>query len=164
MLKKTILILFLSIFLLSSGCTDSTEDLAGSVEEVATAAAEVSGAIEEIENGLNELETLNDPADTSLPDLGDMDENAGDNVADDTTAETPAIDNPLSASEDLRIGAFNIQVFGVTKESKPDVMLVIADIVRTYRLARLFRQRADEARRVTIFFEIYARPVSIRTG
>ncbi|AKB85380.1 endonuclease/exonuclease/phosphatase family protein [Methanococcoides methylutens] len=103
MLKKTILILFLSIFLLSSGCTDSTEDLAGSVEEVATAAAEISGAIEEIESELNE------PVQNS---------ESGELV--------------VSDGEDLRIGAFNIQVFGVTKASKPDVMLVLADIVRTY--------------------------------
>ena len=103
MLKKTILILFLSIFLLSSGCTDPTEDLAGSVEEVATAAAEVSGAIEEIESELNE------PVQTS-----------------------EHVETVVSDGEDLRIGAFNIQVFGVTKASKPDVMLVLADIVRTY--------------------------------
>jgi len=32
----------------------------------------------------------------------------------------------------LRIGAFNIQVFGVTKASKPEVMDVLADIIRTY--------------------------------
>jgi len=32
----------------------------------------------------------------------------------------------------LRIGAFNIQVFGVTKASKPEVMSILADIIRTY--------------------------------
>ncbi|MEL4304338.1 exonuclease/endonuclease/phosphatase family protein [Methanococcoides sp. LMO-2] len=132
MLKKTILILFLSIFLLSSGCSDSTEDLAGSVEEVATAAAEVSGAIEEIENELNELEEIGESVDTVLSDVDDIEENADGNTAGDTNEETPVISNPSSDGEDLRIGAFNIQVFGVTKASKPDVMLVLADIVRTY--------------------------------
>lgn len=36
------------------------------------------------------------------------------------------------SNETLRIGAFNIQVFGVTKASKPEVMDVLADIIRTY--------------------------------
>jgi len=38
---------------------------------------------------------------------------------------------PLS-HETLRIGAFNIQVFGVSKADKPEVMAVLADITRTY--------------------------------
>jgi len=37
-----------------------------------------------------------------------------------------------SINETLRIGAFNIQVFGVTKASKPEVMDVLASIIRTY--------------------------------
>ncbi|UGV41691.1 endonuclease/exonuclease/phosphatase family protein [Methanococcoides orientis] len=125
MLQKTILILFLAIFLVSSGCTDSTEDLAGSVDEIATAAAEVSGAIEEIESELNDLDKVNEPVVSIPSDIDDMD-NVG-----DTTA-TPEFEGSASDAKDLRIGAFNIQVFGVTKASKPDVMLVLADIVRTY--------------------------------
>ncbi|WP_135611418.1 endonuclease/exonuclease/phosphatase family protein [Methanococcoides sp. AM1] len=125
MLQKTILILFLAIFLVSSGCTDSTEDLAGSVDEIATAAAEVSGAIEEIEAELNDLDEVNEPVVSVPSDIDDTDH------VDNTTA-TPALEGSASDSEDLRIGAFNIQVFGVTKASKPDVMMVLADIVRTY--------------------------------
>jgi endonuclease/exonuclease/phosphatase family metal-dependent hydrolase len=34
--------------------------------------------------------------------------------------------------ETLRIGAFNIQVFGVSKADKPEVMAVLADIIRSY--------------------------------
>jgi len=37
-----------------------------------------------------------------------------------------------SSDETLRIGAFNIQVFGISKASKPEVMDVLADIIRTY--------------------------------
>jgi endonuclease/exonuclease/phosphatase family metal-dependent hydrolase len=37
-----------------------------------------------------------------------------------------------SSKETLRIGAFNVQVFGTTKASKPEVMAVLADIIRTY--------------------------------
>lgn len=120
MLQKTILILLLSIFLISSGCTSSTEDLAGSVDEISTAAAEVSGAIEEIESELNEQ--LNEPNEPVGNTPSDVDDGKG----------TPTIDDSTSDMEDLRIGAFNIQVFGVTKASKPDVMMVLADIVRTY--------------------------------
>jgi len=32
----------------------------------------------------------------------------------------------------LRLGAFNIQVFGTTKASKPDVMDVLGKIIRNY--------------------------------
>ena len=46
------------------------------------------------------------------------------------TATLP--DNIDSSNETLRIGAFNIQVFGVTKASKPEVMDVLADIIHTY--------------------------------
>ncbi|WP_445475307.1 exonuclease/endonuclease/phosphatase family protein [Methanococcoides methylutens] len=116
MLQKTILILFLTIFLISSGCTDPTESLAGSVDEITTAAAEISGVIEEIESELNE------PVANVVPDVDDMDD----------TTTTPVIEGSAYEDEDLRIGAFNIQVFGVTKASKPDVMMVLADVVRTY--------------------------------
>ncbi|MCG7849625.1 MAG: hypothetical protein MIO93_10665 [ANME-2 cluster archaeon] len=37
-----------------------------------------------------------------------------------------------SNNETLRIGAFNIQIFGVSKASKPEVMDVLAYIIRTY--------------------------------
>ena len=40
--------------------------------------------------------------------------------------------NPSYDSETLRIGAFNIQVFGKSKVSKPNVMDVLAKIIRTY--------------------------------
>jgi endonuclease/exonuclease/phosphatase family metal-dependent hydrolase len=42
-------------------------------------------------------------------------------------------ETPIDLSTDsLRIGAFNVQVFGVTKASKPEVMDVLAKIIRTY--------------------------------
>jgi len=37
-----------------------------------------------------------------------------------------------SNNETLRIGAFNVQIFGVSKASKPEVMDVLADIIRIY--------------------------------
>ena len=40
--------------------------------------------------------------------------------------------NPSYDSETLRIGAFNIQVFGKSKAGKPEVMEVLAKIIRTY--------------------------------
>lgn len=39
---------------------------------------------------------------------------------------------PSSEDQTLRIGAFNVQVFGVSKADKPEVMAVLADIIRTY--------------------------------
>jgi len=56
--------------------------------------------------------------------------------------ETPIIEAPINnetteaevetTHDTIRIGAFNVQVFGVTKASKPEVMNVLADIIRTY--------------------------------
>jgi len=40
--------------------------------------------------------------------------------------------NQLNEEETLRVGAFNIQVFGKTKASKPEVMDVLGKIIRTY--------------------------------
>ena len=56
------------------------------------------------------------------------------------TTEDPQQDQPTeqqlntspSSNETMRIGAFNVQVFGVTKAGKPEVMGVLADIIRTY--------------------------------
>ncbi|WP_440952067.1 exonuclease/endonuclease/phosphatase family protein [Methanococcoides sp. FTZ1] len=42
--------------------------------------------------------------------------------------QTPQVE----PSESLVVGAFNVQVFGVSKADKPEVMAVLADIVRTY--------------------------------
>lgn len=36
------------------------------------------------------------------------------------------------SDETLRIGSFNIQIFGITKASKPEVMDTLARIIRTY--------------------------------
>jgi hypothetical protein len=53
-----------------------------------------------------------------------------------TPATTPPDNLDLggnqSNNETLRIGAFNIHVFGISKASKPEVMDVLADIIRTY--------------------------------
>ena len=38
----------------------------------------------------------------------------------------------FNEEETLRVGAFNIQVFGTTKASKPEVMDVLGRIIRTY--------------------------------
>ena len=51
----------------------------------------------------------------------------------DSTQEVTQ-NNTLSSDDTIRIGAFNIQVFGVTKADKTEVMDVLADIIRTYDL------------------------------
>jgi len=45
---------------------------------------------------------------------------------------TPTTPPDNFSNETLRIGAFNIQIFGISKASKPEVMEVLADIIRTY--------------------------------
>ncbi|NOQ29377.1 MAG: endonuclease [Methanosarcinales archaeon] len=45
--------------------------------------------------------------------------------------------NRLNDNETLRLGAFNIQVFGKSKASKPEVMEVLGKIIRTYDLVAI---------------------------
>ncbi|MBO4522538.1 MAG: endonuclease/exonuclease/phosphatase family protein, partial [Methanomicrobium sp.] len=40
--------------------------------------------------------------------------------------------NNIGDSDLLKVGSFNIQVFGQSKSAKTDVMNVLADIIRTY--------------------------------
>mgnify|MGYP001245650730 CR=1 FL=1 len=51
-----------------------------------------------------------------------------------TPTPTPPIitPTPTPVLEPLRIGAFNIQVFGTSKASMPEVMDVLGEIIRTY--------------------------------
>ncbi|ADI73370.1 Deoxyribonuclease I [Methanohalobium evestigatum Z-7303] len=56
---------------------------------------------------------------------------------DNTETENPNQDNDskeasLNESDTLRIGAFNIQVFGTSKASEPETMNTIAKIIRNY--------------------------------
>lgn len=51
----------------------------------------------------------------------------------ETCTPTPTvIETPPAVNGTIRIGAFNIQVFGTTKAGKPEVMDVLARIIRTY--------------------------------
>lgn len=57
-----------------------------------------------------------------------------------STATPPDNLNPLgnhSSDETLRVGAFNIQIFGTSKASKPEVMDVLAKIIRTYDIVAI---------------------------
>ena len=49
----------------------------------------------------------------------------------------PAIKLWSEYNQSLKVGAFNIQVFGVTKASKPEVMDVLAKIIRTYDIVAI---------------------------
>ena len=56
------------------------------------------------------------------------------NFLPDATPDTSPTPTPPDnfSNETLRIGAFNIQIFGISKASKPAVMDILAEIVRTY--------------------------------
>ena len=50
-----------------------------------------------------------------------------------TPSQPPVSDgDQVNDEETLRIGAFNIQIFGISKASKPEVMDVLGKIIRTY--------------------------------
>ena len=55
-----------------------------------------------------------------------------------TPSQTPILyGNTAINGKTLRIGAFNIQVFGTTKASKPEVMEVLGKIIRTYDIVAI---------------------------
>ena len=57
-----------------------------------------------------------------------------------TSTPTPTASQPwdvVNENETLRIGAFNIQVFGKTKASKPEVMDELGKIIRTYDIVAI---------------------------
>ncbi len=51
--------------------------------------------------------------------------------------QAPEPEPKIKLTDKLRIGAFNIQVFGVSKADKPEVMAVLADIIRTYDIVAI---------------------------
>ena len=56
----------------------------------------------------------------------------------DGTSQNPLLDGKLAINgKTLRIGAFNIQVFGTTKASKPEVLDVLGKIIRTYDIVAI---------------------------
>ncbi|NPE27233.1 deoxyribonuclease I [Methanococcoides sp. SA1] len=117
-MKKSILILAIVISLAISGCINPSEELQNKSDEFTPANSE-------------DLDITNDTKQSE------------DNPPKASIIDEPALIEPVipiespdeiykKLNEDLRIGAFNIQVFGVTKASKPEVMEIISDIIRTY--------------------------------
>jgi len=84
----------------------------------------LSGCVESTENTLNTAEETLAAVEETIEAVEDI----ADQIEDKPTPEEPTI----AASDSLVIGAFNVQVFGVSKADKPEVMNVLADIVRTY--------------------------------
>ena len=58
-------------------------------------------------------------------------------VASSIVEQTPTTVNQDNTEDPLRIGAFNIQIFGVSKASKPEVMDVLGKIIRTYDIVAI---------------------------
>jgi hypothetical protein len=48
----------------------------------------------------------------------------------------------MDSNEDvIRIGAFDVQIFGVSKADNPEVMDILADTVRTYDIVAIQEMR-----------------------
>lgn len=107
-MKKLLVLLIIIAALLAAGCTEETDD------------GYTSDRIES-DNHSATYVTLSDETNKST-----------DNTATESTSE-PTVD----VDDTIRVGAFNIQVFGTTKASKPDVMDTLADIVRTYDIVAI---------------------------
>lgn len=74
---------------------------------------------EEVQNGYEEISVDESYSSSSLSYMEDT-----------GSASAAASDN--NSGEPIRVGAFNIQVFGTKKASNPEVMNVLAEIIRTY--------------------------------
>lgn len=89
-----------------------------------------------------------------LPFSGCIDENTASDITEATEIlediaqsfeieeSQPELENATSSyaepgTDVIRVGAFNVQVFGVSKANKPEVMGVLADIVRTYDIVAI---------------------------
>jgi hypothetical protein len=75
--------------------------------------------------------SLDDTIITTDPSVQIIELNTTEDLPEDQPTEQQLNTSP-SSNETLRIGAFNVQVFGVTKAGKPEVMATLADIIRTY--------------------------------
>lgn len=122
------------LIVLFSGCISSPEEV---VEEVVTELGEVSDT---------EAPLPVPPEENAVPaPVGKANGTVGEEVGEfedsGETGDTGSGELPYTArtisdaegqAETIRVGAFNIQVFGVTKASKPEVMEVLAQIIRSY--------------------------------
>lgn len=132
-LKTILSITILLVFL--SGCVSSPEE-----NDNANQSAGLSDTSENPENAYmspDEKETeISEPdpvkeAKTGIPDSGNETEAAG--LGPITRVLSGDNENRENLSmQKIRVGAFNIQVFGVSKASKPEVMDTLAKIIRTY--------------------------------
>lgn len=65
----------------------------------------------------------------------------------DSPSDSPPDSPPAPPSDEITIASFNIQVFGQTKASKPEVMEILADIIRQYDIVAIqeIRDAAETA-------------------
>ena len=63
----------------------------------------------------------------------------------DSPPDSPT--SPETPGDEITIASFNIQIFGQTKASKPEVMEILADIIRQYDLVAIqeIRDAAETA-------------------
>ncbi len=122
------------LIVLFSGCISSPEEV---VEEVVTEIGDISDTEVPLPV-LPEDNVVQAPVSGANGTVG---EEAGEYEDSNETGDTGAGELPYTTrslsdtegqAETIRVGAFNIQVFGVTKASKPEVMEVLAQIIRSY--------------------------------
>jgi len=122
------------LIVLFSGCISSPEEGA---EEVVTDI----GDFPNMENPLPEVPEENvipaQPAGADITggeEVGEAEDSSktGEIGAGELPYTTRSLSDAEEQNKTIRVGAFNIQVFGVTKASKPEVMEILAQIIRSY--------------------------------
>ncbi len=67
----------------------------------------------------------------------------------------PVVDQPsVRDSDTVRIASFNIQVFGTSKSNKPDVMAILASVVRRFDIVAIQEVRAKDQSVIPRFVDL----------
>ncbi len=122
------------LIVLFSGCISSPEEVVGEVvtELVDVSDTEASLPVPPEENVVPApIDNANGTVGEEVGELEDSGE-TGDTGNGELPYTTRSLSDAEGQDETVNIGAFNIQVFGVTKASKPEVMEVLAQIIRSY--------------------------------
>lgn len=122
---------FAVLFVLFSGCISSPEEAdvdTGSLSDTELLSPdspdEAGVPVQPVEGGGADVEIAGEET-VKNDETGEAD-------TDELPYTTRGLSDASQPDETIRIGAFNIQVFGVSKASDPEVMDVLAQIIRTY--------------------------------
>lgn len=132
------------VFILFSGCVTFQEDVQNGYGEISD--SEFSSSLSStssyvfLERTKTALQIAEGLSENSF-DRGEIKHQGGTNQKNESdlheARSVSGISSVNNSGETIRIGAFNIQVFGVKKASNPEVMNILTEIIRTYDIVAI---------------------------